>query len=671
MTTPHIIGFPTTTPQIGSIPPAVTVVPAPLSYLSSTSCVANALQAETAVSLASSPPTRVTTSIPIHISADSPIPPRETLCNPADPLSLALMAQQLPPLSKFNGDDTGGEEQGFTDWIEQLELVGEVCRWNDQAKLVNLVTRLRGQAYNFYRSCTQDQRASYSTLVAALKERFTPVQIQSVQSSQFHERKQLPAEGVDSYAQDLRKLYNKAYSRTHGSREAEAMGRSVLAYQFVAGLLPHLKSKLVGSDGKFEELLTKARFEEARYRDVVVPGSRQAPISAGGGGFRQSAGNEVPRGSLQPRQVYTNTRPSEVRKCYHCGSTNHILRDCPLKGRSAPREATGNSRSVSSAQTRVVTATTAGDKSRETTSEENLQDCLGHTIDQVVATLHGVKAQQVMPSVVLGPTLTSEVSLEGVPVKALLDTGSPISIVSLEVFLKACAQNRQSDVTPEEWGRAVKQRFQKPTVSLRSYGGGELSIISQVKSCLSRGNLTVETFLQVQKGAPVDLLLGTDVLSHLGFSFSRLENNGKLTYLLGKPESSLNVEVVKEATKGSAEPELANVPEEITPSTVVKLIHATRLPAHHSKLVRVSVDCPRGHNVRWISRCWQVYYLNHEKPRSGTSCTGRRPYHWVPSISLIDGGTAVSHESVEPRGAAVQDAWKRRLRPRSPRTAAS
>ena len=305
---------------------------------------------------------------------------------------------------------------------------------------------------------------------------------------------------MDSYAQDLRKLYNKAYLRTHGSREAEAMGRSVLAYQFVAGLLPYFKSKLVGSDGKFEELLTKARFEEARYRDVVVPGSRQTPIPAGDDGFRQSAGNKVPRGSLQPRQVYTNTRPSEVRKCYHCGGTNHILRDCPLKGRSAPREATGNSKSVNSAQTRVVTASkrssvlgkdvrvvtaTAGDKSQETTSEEHLQDCLGH----------GVKPQQVMPSVVLGLTLTSEVSLEGVLVKVLLDTESPISIVSLEVFLKGCAQNCQSSKTPEEWGRAVKQGFQKPTVSLRSYGGGELSIISQVKNCLSRGNLTVETFL--------------------------------------------------------------------------------------------------------------------------------------------------------------------------------
>ena len=102
ITSPHIIGFPATTPQIGSIPPAVTSVTAPFSYFSSTSRVANALQAETAVSFVSSQPTHVTTPIPIHISADFPIPPRETLCNQADPLSLALMAQQLPPLSKFN-----------------------------------------------------------------------------------------------------------------------------------------------------------------------------------------------------------------------------------------------------------------------------------------------------------------------------------------------------------------------------------------------------------------------------------------------------------------------------------------------------------------------------------------------------------------------------------------
>ena len=52
--------------------------------------------------------------------------------------------------------------------------------------------------------------------------------------------------------------------------------------------------------------------------------------------------------------------------------------------------------------------------------------------------------------------------------------------------MKACVQNRKSGESPKEWGKVVKQRFQQPTVSLRSYGGGELNIVSQVKCCVSR-----------------------------------------------------------------------------------------------------------------------------------------------------------------------------------------
>ena len=97
---------------------------------------------------------------------------------------------------------------------------------------MNLITRLRGQAYSYYQSCTPEQRSSYPLLVKALEERFIPVRIQAVQSSRFHKRKQSSAENVDNYAQDLRKLYQKAYpSARQGSKEAEAMGRSVLAYQ--------------------------------------------------------------------------------------------------------------------------------------------------------------------------------------------------------------------------------------------------------------------------------------------------------------------------------------------------------------------------------------------------------------------------------------------------------
>ena len=80
-----------------------------------------------------------------------------------------------------------------------------------------------------------------------------------MQSSKFHERRQLISECVDDYAQELRKLFYRAYSTAQDAGNgAEAMGRSVLAYQFVAGLRDKLKAKLVGQSGSFEELLRRS-----------------------------------------------------------------------------------------------------------------------------------------------------------------------------------------------------------------------------------------------------------------------------------------------------------------------------------------------------------------------------------------------------------------------------
>ena len=58
------------------------------------------------------------------------------------------------------------------------------------------------------------------------------------------------------------------------------MGRAVLASQFASGLLPDIKSQVAGSDGDLETLLAKARFEEAKLRDLVVEVKTQGHPSA-------------------------------------------------------------------------------------------------------------------------------------------------------------------------------------------------------------------------------------------------------------------------------------------------------------------------------------------------------------------------------------------------------
>ena len=103
----------------------------------------------------------------------------------------------LPPLGKFSGENESESGEQFADWIEQFELVASAYRWDNHSKLVNLTTRLRGQAFAFYRSCNSPQWKDCDTLV---KKRFTPVRLQAVQSSLFHDHRQKPNESVDVYA---------------------------------------------------------------------------------------------------------------------------------------------------------------------------------------------------------------------------------------------------------------------------------------------------------------------------------------------------------------------------------------------------------------------------------------------------------------------------------------
>ena len=81
-----------------------------------------------------------------------------------------------------NWSDGGCGMDIIQDWLEQFELIADVLGWSPQAKLVNLITRLQGQAYSLFRSCTMEQRTDYSLLVAELKKRFIPVALPAIQS---------------------------------------------------------------------------------------------------------------------------------------------------------------------------------------------------------------------------------------------------------------------------------------------------------------------------------------------------------------------------------------------------------------------------------------------------------------------------------------------------------
>ena len=65
---------------------------------------------------------------------------------------------------------------------------------------------------------------------------------------------------------------------TRGTLEAEKVGQTILASQFVAGLCPSLQAKIVGMEGDMDQLVLKARFEEAKSKELSS--SKQARVAS-------------------------------------------------------------------------------------------------------------------------------------------------------------------------------------------------------------------------------------------------------------------------------------------------------------------------------------------------------------------------------------------------------
>ena len=148
---------------------------------------------------------------------------------------------------------------------------------------------------------------------------------------------------MDRYAQGLRRLFYKAYPRaSQGTEEAEDLGRSVLAYQFVAGLTPALRTKIAGVEGNFDQLFVKARFEEAKIRDLsprINLRNQRTPTP------RQPEPTGRTEAPVRPSSGSRQDRKQTGKRCYSCNGTGHFQKNSPLKERSDPVETPGTGQS--------------------------------------------------------------------------------------------------------------------------------------------------------------------------------------------------------------------------------------------------------------------------------------------------------------------------------------
>ena len=237
-------------------------------------------------------------------------------------------------------------------------------------------------------------------------------------------------------------------------------------------------------------------------------------------------------------------------KCFRCGIEGHISRDCPYRQpKSDEHEASGGRRVGSMAlQEREGETTTACQKEIEELRRRFLQAELSDAIQ--TGAINVVQKVDCGESPRLGPTIYTPIQVNGTSTNALVDTGSPATIVSLKFVLEVLKRARTKDQTNQQWIDATQKRFQQwidatqkrftdPDVTLKSYGGFQLHFMAQIELSLARGNYQAEATALVKKDAPNDLLIGTDVQPKLGLALLVKEEDGRTIDLFSGQETTV------------------------------------------------------------------------------------------------------------------------------------
>ena len=383
----------------------------------------------------------------------------------------------LPTLSPFSGDESKDDGESFDRWIRRLERHAELEQWTDREKLVHLELRLKGRAERLFEILPDEVKRNYSSAVEGLRKRLTPVRREALVSAQLMKRKQKMSETVDQYAQDFESLFEHSYGRRSGmDTESKALLKRDL---FVLGLKLKWQEKVLPSAETFADCLHQARAAEEQERQL--------------GELHPSKAAESSRPSITdpPHQK----RPDTVTRCHRCGSTRHKVRDCPMK---KPTEATGQSSTVKGKPLEGSLDEQSRKLRDKWTEVEYRRMAKAYQPTGDVDTVTGS----------LGRLFYATVKVAGVPVEAMVDTGSSATIMSFDLFQKV-----------GKAARIPREELRPPDVVLHDYNRRPIPIGAGVELCFEWNGERVTTVVYLKSelgtgGEPC--LLGTNVVIPLG-----------------------------------------------------------------------------------------------------------------------------------------------------------
>ena len=445
---------------------------------------------------------------------------------------------RAPPVDPFFGDSI---DVTFDDWLPSLERAAVWNSWTEEESLLQLAGYLRGRAFQEWNLLQPEERQDYKKAVQELVKRLDPGS-RSLAAQDFRHTRQRDAEIVADFIRRLEKTFQIAYGKDGMSSETRQM---LLYSQLQEGLSDELmRSPAVSGALTYTELCIAAKNEEKRRAELAKRNQYRRPNQQ----KSQETKQESPRKTAgqSPRTTNTTTRTQQLRRCYNCGSTQHLQKDC----KAPSSESKGKLQKPTQAR-QVTVSSPANSPLTYLVSDSDDENVRRVTVED-----RGSQPK------------CARVLVQGVPMHGVVDTGSDITILGGDAFRKVAtaAKLRKKDFKP-----ADKKAF--------NYDGKPFHLDGCMQLEVTFGERTMATTVYVKMDAEEQLLLSEGVCRQLGIITYHPEvEDWKRRRAVShqKPSSETGVKV---------------------PTVRVKLLHSVRLLPSQATPVQVKAEHGKGKDL--------------------------------------------------------------------------